>query len=181
MAGVVKRMSDLIRNATQSVFGHEGDMHYLLNRARHRGVTAIVGRALSGKTWTMLELARRLTAQGDCLVGYHEWTGLESSHLRYAVADLYRVWLEDASFRRQARMLWEQYKSRLVPAVGEMVGFLFEKLHGEFASDGVAGVVSTAFAKLAEAQKKFADGEVAPLLYEDAKSLTALVAYSGRK
>jgi hypothetical protein len=47
--------------------------------------------------WTLRELARRLTSETDCLLGYHPCTGPERSNLRYAVSDLYTHWLSDAS------------------------------------------------------------------------------------
>ena len=174
-------MTAIRADATQPVFGREEDLRYLLGRAAHRGVTIIVSRALNGKTWTMRELSRRLAAGDNYLVGCHEWTGLESSHLRYAVADLYREWLENSSLREQAKMLWGQHRSRLVPAVGQMVGLLFEKLHGELVSDGVGAIVRGVFDKLADAQKEFETGKIAPLAYEEAKSLTELVSIVSRR
>jgi hypothetical protein len=78
--------------------------------------------------------------------------------------------------RDQAISLWERHKDNLVPRIGQMVGALFEKLAGK--QMPVAGAVRAAFDGLAEAQKDLLSGglQLAPLPYDQALSLTDLVA-----
>ncbi|WP_250532316.1 hypothetical protein [Caballeronia sp. ATUFL_F1_KS39] len=79
-----------------------------------------------GKTWTLTEVARLLEEEGQFLVGYHESKGTETSHLLYAVSNLYARWLADSAMREQAIILWEQHKDNLVPRIGQMVGGLLK-------------------------------------------------------
>ena len=141
-------------------------------------MTALVARPLMGKTWVLNDLARRLTNGGECLVGYHESTGAESSHLLYAVSNLYARWLTDSSMRAQAVSLWHRHQHELVPRVAQMIGSLFDKLGGKQFPDGVGSLVSGAFDGLAGAQKDLLSGglSIAPLPYDQALSLTNLVA-----
>ena len=100
------------------LFGREPDIRFLCDRARHAGLTVVTARPLMGKTWTLTEVARRLEEEGAFIVGCHESKGAESSHLLYAVADLYTRWLEDSRMWDQARSLWERHRDGLVPRVG---------------------------------------------------------------
>jgi hypothetical protein len=43
--------------------GREGDLAYLLERARFKGLTAVVSRPQAGKSWLSIELARRLSQE----------------------------------------------------------------------------------------------------------------------
>jgi hypothetical protein len=149
-----------------------------MDRASRPGLTAVVARPLMGKTWTLTEVARRLLEEGRYLVGYHESKGAESSHLLYAVSNLYARWLADSTMREQAISLWERHRDNLVPRIGQMVGLLFEKLTRTQLPEGVATLVRSAFDGLAEAQKDLRSGglQIAPLAYDQALSLTDLVA-----
>jgi len=111
-----------------------------------------------GKTWTLTEVARRLLEEGSYLVGYHESTGGESSHLLYAVSSLYTRWLVDSTLRDQAISLWERHKEGLVPRIGKMVGMLLEKLGTSVAPAEVSGTVRAVFDGLAEAQEDLLGG-----------------------
>lgn len=166
------------------LFGREPDIHALIDRARQPGLTALVARPMMGKTWTLHEVARRLVEEGRFVVGYHESKGSETSHLLYAVSNLYARWLADSTMRDQALSLWQRHKETLVPRVGQMVGVLFDKLTAKQLPEGVAATVRSAFDGLAEAQKDLLGGglQLAPLPYDQAQSLVGLVGkISGRK
>lgn len=165
------------------LFGREREIHHLVDRAAGHGITAVAARPLMGKTWALTEVARRLVEQGSYLVGYHESKGGESSHLLYAVANLYERWLAEAPLRTQAISLWERHKDGLVPRIGEMAGKLFEKLGTTAAPAAVTSAVRGAFDWLVEAQKDLESGglQLAPLPYDQALSLTQLVAKVSRR
>ena len=76
------------------LFGREADIQHLFDCTKQSGVTAVVARPLMGKTWTLTEVARCLMKENHCLVGYHESTA--TSHLLYAVSNLYTRWLADS-------------------------------------------------------------------------------------
>jgi hypothetical protein len=169
-------MNEAFPDRRERLFGRMADIHHLTDRARQPGLTAVIARPLMGKTWTLAEVARLLDEEGRFLVGYHESKGSETSHLLYAVSNLYSRWLADATMREQAISLWDRHKDSLVPRVGQMVGVLFEKLGGR--QMPVAGAVRAAFDGLANAQKDLQTGglQLAPLPYDEALSLTELVA-----
>lgn len=177
-------MSGTYPDRRAELFGREPDIHFLCDRARHAGLTVVAARPLMGKTWTLVEVARRLEEEGTFIVGYHESKGAESSHLLYAVASLYTRWLDDSRMWDQARSLWERHKDGLVPRIGQAVGSIFEKLGGKLLPEGVAAIVQKAFDGLAQAQDDLLKGglQLAPLPYDEALALTNLVAtLSGKR
>jgi hypothetical protein len=117
---VSKQLSDAWIGAP--VFGRAEILEELIARSSNTGVTAMVGRPLAGKTWTLLEVRRRLNASADYLVGYAEARDRVSSLLLYAMMDLYTRWLENEPYPQQAPSLWERFRSDLVPSVGKMFG-----------------------------------------------------------
>lgn len=159
------------------LFGREAHVQKLMERASKGGLTAVAGRSLMGKTWVLTEVARRLCNEGGTLVGYHESKAAESSHLLYAVSDLYARWLADSTMRAQAISLWERHKGNLVPRVGQMIGGLFQGLAQQTPLEGLAALIRSAFYGLAEAQKDLQSGglQIAPLPYDQALSLIELV------
>ena len=171
-------VNNIFADRSEQLFGRETDVLCLLDRAKNSGMTALVARPLMGKTWLLNEVARRLTDGRQYLVGYHESTAAESSHLLYAVSNLYTRWLSDSSMREQAISLWQRHQHDLVPRIGQMIGSLFEKLAGKQFPGGVGGLVSGAFDGLASTQKDLLNGglNIAPLPYAQALSLTNLVA-----
>jgi tetratricopeptide (TPR) repeat protein len=177
-------MTDEFPDRREVLFGRIGDIGQLTDRATGEGLTVLKGRPLNGKTWVLQEVARELVAGGSHLVGYHEYRGGESSHLLYAVFDLYTRWLADSSMRSQALSLWHRHKSECIPAVGRSVGILFEKL-GAFAGagEGIGSLVSKMFDELSNSAKdlKTAGLSLAPLSYDQAASLVSLVAHVSRK
>ena len=104
-------------------------MERLLQRTRRTGLTAIVGAPQIGKSWLLMELARRLDRETDprCLVGFTLSPHGAPDPLLQVVSDLYQRWLADASDRQQIEMVWDQQKDRLLPAFARFVGKLSEK------------------------------------------------------
>ena len=178
-------MPDAIPNLHEQLFGRAQDVTRLMKRVHHPGLTAVVARPLMGKTSTLLEVQRRLLAEPQFLVGYAEAKGSESSHLQYAVEDLYTRWLANSTMREQAISMWECHEEgMLVPRIGQMVGTLFKELEKTLLPSGVGAVVKKVFEGLAAAQKDLLTGgmSLAPLPYDQALSLVKLVAkMSGRQ
>jgi hypothetical protein len=168
------------------MFGREPDIAFLMDRAQKQGLTAVVARPLMGKTWTLIETARRLREENNYIVGYHESKASEQSHLLYAVSDLYTRWLADNSLWAQAKSEWERHKGDLVPKVGKLVATLFEKLNKltRWAPESASSVVRATFDGLAEAQRDLVTGGLllSPLDYDQARDLARLVRQvSGRR
>jgi tetratricopeptide (TPR) repeat protein len=166
-------------NRSEQIFGREADLQWLFRRADSPGLTVIAGRPLMGKSWMLLELARRLTEQGSHVIGYHEYKGGETSHLLYAVANLYENWLSDSTMLQQAVSLWQQHKVELLPRVAEFVGPLLSALvKAKGAPSAVGELVKTAFDRLAEAATQLRTGglDLSPLPYDQALSLVRVVA-----
>jgi hypothetical protein len=71
------------------LFGREGDLAALIKRARYKGLTAVVARPQMGKSWLLIELARRLGAehQPPYLVGFAESFGETPDLLLRTVVD----------------------------------------------------------------------------------------------
>lgn len=176
-------MVDTFPDRRERMFGRAADVRYLIERAHSRGVTIVVGRPLMGKTWALMETARELLDEGRFFVGYHESTATESSHLLYAVSDLYARWLQDSSMREQAISLWGRHKEEVVPRIGKVFGKLIEKLGSKYLPGGAASLVRSAFDALAEAQKDLLSGGIqrAQLPYEQALSLVELIAKIGKR
>jgi tetratricopeptide (TPR) repeat protein len=172
-------------NHSQEMFGREPDLKVLIDRAQKPGLTAVTARPLMGKTWTLVETARRLSERGDCIVGYHESKGAESSHLLYVVSDLYARWLADSSMMGQAKSQWSRHKRNLIPKLGQALGKLFEISNEASGSNIEAGqLVRKTFEKLSDANKDLITGGVPlpPLTYDQARQLTNLVKQiSGKK
>ncbi len=85
------------------LFGRAADLGRLEARvdACARGLTVLTAKPLTGKTWLLTELGRRLDTSTDrpFLVGYHEITGQEPDGLLRVLKDLYGRWLADAGMR----------------------------------------------------------------------------------
>jgi hypothetical protein len=110
------------------LFGREGDLAYLLERARFKGLTAVVARPQMGKSWVLTELARRLGTerQPPYLVGFAESFGETPDLLLRTVVDLYARWLSDAGLWQRAKKVWENEKPNLLPAVAKAVAKIFK-------------------------------------------------------
>ena len=99
-------------NRAYRLFGREADLAALLRRTQRSGLTAIVGPPQIGKSWLLMELARRLDRETNprCLVGFTRSPKGANDPLLQVVSDLYQRWLADARAREQLRAVWEQQK-----------------------------------------------------------------------
>src|SRR5436190_2020967 len=98
----------------------------MLQRTQHSGLTAIIGPPQMGKSWLLMELARRLQHETNsrCLVGFTRSPKGASDPLLQVVSDLYQRWLADARAWEQLKTVWEQPKDGLLPAFARFVGKL---------------------------------------------------------
>jgi hypothetical protein len=118
-----------LENRTDCLFGREADLESLCERASRTGLTAIVGPPQIGKSWLLMEMARRLDRESKprCLVGFTRSPRGASDPLLQVVSDLYQRWLSDSAALEQLRAIWEQQKGRFLPAFARFVGKLSEK------------------------------------------------------
>jgi len=118
-----------LKDRTDRLFGREADLDKLHDRASRAGLTAVVGPPQIGKSWLLMEMARRLSQQTDplWLVGFTRSPRGAHDPLLQVVSDLYQRWLSDASAWEQIKTTWEQQKDRLLPAFARFVGKLSEK------------------------------------------------------
>jgi hypothetical protein len=118
-----------LEDRTDRLFGREADLETLCERARRTGLTAIVGQPQIGKSWLLMEVARRLDRETEprCLVGFTRSPKGANDPLLQVVSDLYQRWLADAGAWQRMRTVWEQQKDRLLPAFAKFVGKLSEK------------------------------------------------------
>jgi len=95
-----------LKDRTDRLFGREADLDKLHDRASRAGLTAVVGPPQIGKSWLLMEMARRLSQQTDplWLVGFTRSPRGAHDPLLQVVSDLYQRWLSDAS-------AWEQIKT----------------------------------------------------------------------
>jgi hypothetical protein len=180
---------------SQALYGREPDLAYLLERSQRSGLTAVVGRAQMGKSWLLVELARRLSLDGGrgrsganplslagpprSLVGFIESQGLTADLLLRGAVDLYTSWLSDSSFREQARVVYAQQKKEIVGKTGEAFGEILEKLSKLVPSplESVSGLVKYTFDGLAAVNREMLSGgvQLARLSIEQGRDLLALV------
>ena len=118
-----------LENRADRLFGREADLTWLLQRTQRFGLTAITGPSQIGKSWLLMELARRLDRETNprCLVGFTRSPKGANDPLLQVVSDLYQRWLADARAWEQLRAVWEQQKDGLLPAFARFVGKLSEK------------------------------------------------------
>lgn len=167
------------------LFGRKHDLNHLVTRAKHKGITAVAGRPQMGKSWLLTELARFLSTDYEprFQVGFTESSGQTADLLLRSVIDLYTRWLSDATYRQQARVLWEQQKGDLVVGTGKAVGTLFEKLSKSIgpAAEPLGGIVKEVFEALAKVNQTFVTGnvQIPQLQYEQARDLVKMVSRLG--
>lgn len=170
-------MPNKFSDRSEHLFGRANQVRYIVDRSRVRGLTLVWGRPKMGKTWTLTEAARHMIEDEGLLIGYHESTGAESSHLLYAVADLYANWLSDSTMLEQARIAWDQHQTKLIPRLGKAIGSLFRTL-ATASGDVLAGsIVRKTFDGLAELQQDLTTGSISleALPFDQALTLTKLV------
>jgi hypothetical protein len=118
-----------LEDRTGRLFGREGALGRLLQRAEDTGLIAILGPPQIGKSWLLMELARRLELKTEppWFVGFTRSPKGANDPLLQAVSDLYQRWLKDAGGWQQLKTVWEQQKDGLLPAFARFVGKLSEK------------------------------------------------------
>ena len=118
-----------LENRTDRLFGRDADLDRLLQQTERTGLTAIVGQAQIGKSWLLMELARRLDRETEprCLVGLTRSPKGANDPLLQVVSDLYQRWLADAGAWEQLKSVWDQQRDGLLPAFARFVGKLSEK------------------------------------------------------
>jgi len=118
-----------LEDRTTRLFGRDGELDRLLLRTGGTGLTAIVGPPQIGKSWLLMELARRLDQDSGprWLVGFTRSPRGANDPLLQVVSDLYQRWLTDANAWEQLKTVWEQQKDGLLPAFARFVGKLWEK------------------------------------------------------
>ncbi len=160
------------------LFGREGDLAHLTERAEVKGLTAIVARPAMGKSWLLTELSRRLSEDYDPpqLVGFARSYGETPDLLLRAVTDLYARWLSDTDSLEQAKMVWDQQKDGLLPGVAKAVGSIFKEL--DPIAKPITSAVSEALNGLVAANATLKSGglKLPSLLYEQARDLMQAVA-----
>src|SRR3954470_12253839 len=99
-------MSQLL--AKDPIFGRTNDLKILDHRIQKPGLTVLAARPQQGKTLLLRHFVDRLRQNPDPktpLVGYFESQQTADDHLLYAIQDLYRTWIESASFLEQGKSL----------------------------------------------------------------------------
>ena len=174
---------------SQTLFGRQPDLDYLLQRTDQPGLTAIVGRPMMGKSWLLTELARQLSiakppapsilAQPPILVGYTEAEGETADLLLRSVVDLYSRWLSNSTYWEQAQITYQQQNKDLLGKAGVAFGTLFEKLSklGSKPGEAVGSLVKEAFENLASANRDLLTGgiQLPRLQIDQARDLLSLV------
>ncbi|HUN58209.1 MAG TPA: hypothetical protein VMU41_08850, partial [Candidatus Binataceae bacterium] len=160
-----------IPNRSDRLFGREQDLRELSKSADRKGVTVIVGRPMMGKSWVLAELARRLAQNGHWLVGRAQSYGQSSDVMLYAVVDLYQRWLSDLNYRKQAKLVWQQEREKLLPTLAKAFGAIFKIVPG--VGRPTAEVVKGAIEGLLTANEDLKTGgtKLPALAYEQARDL----------
>lgn len=165
------------------LFGREPDIIHLLNRAQAPGLTAVVGPPRMGKTWLLEEVARRLTTDAGCLVGYHESKSTSADLFLRTVVDLYTRWLADAGMREQAHAMWKKHKGDFFGTAATAFGEILTSLGGAGPPGKVGEVIGKALGALVKENAQFKAGWVTlqPLDYDQARDLVKLVAQVSKR
>jgi hypothetical protein len=173
------RAAAAIKNQTDRLFGRDADLARLLRRTRRAGLTAIVGQPQIGKSWLLMELARRLDREAEPrhLVGFSSSPKGANDPLLQVVWDLYLRWLADAGTSEQLLAVWGQQKDRLLHAFARLVGRLSEKAAKPILGELPAAAIKEAMDALVAASEGLRTGQlnVAPLQYTEAQAVVGLV------
>jgi hypothetical protein len=163
---------------SEILFGREQDLAFLEERARESGITAVVAPPQRGKSWLLMELARRpslgrapnesrlqtipLSAPMHFLVGFASAEGSTSDQMLRAVVDLYTRWLSGSDYRDQAQVLWQQHKNDLVGKTAEAIGPIVNEISklGGKPTEVVGGLVSKALGALVSANRDLVSGGI---------------------
>ncbi len=156
-------------------FGRKSELAYLRARAEARGLTAIVGRPQAGKSWLLEEFRDQLAADDGFQVGYAESTGQYADLLLRSLSNLYKSWLSNASYMKQAASLWKRHKKDLIAKAGGTIGSTLGKFleSQNPAAKGVGRVIDDWFKSLRKVDTDLREGGVfLPVLsYDQARDL----------
>ena len=170
----------------EKLCGREDVIAALVERTRQTGLTALTADPLMDKSWVLQEVARRLEAAGDCLVGWHASFGQGRLALLYALTDLHTTWLANAGLVEQAasvvRSERPDFLMRFGPAFARVSAKLAEGLpvFGKALGQAIQEVMDG----LAAASPRLAGGSITlPRLDHDQArdAVAALSAISGRR
>lgn len=164
----------LFKDRRGEMFGRMRVLETLRHRAERPGLTALVGRPQAGKSWLVEELARTLTDDHECIVGYHQSGGAPDNVLR-AVQDLYIRWLSNSSYREQARLVWQAQSGGLLTGAAQVLSKVFGEMPG--VSKPAGELVKSAILSLLQARQDLRTGRLAlsPIQGDQARELLALV------
>jgi hypothetical protein len=126
------------------LFGREKNLIDLQERATQSGITEVVARPQMGKSWLLMELARRLSlgkapreapletmgllGSGHYLVGFSSAEGSTPDQMLRALVNLYTRWGDGSSFRQQSQLVFRHFQGDLVGRTGEAVGTIVKEL-----------------------------------------------------
>ncbi|MFN7976378.1 MAG: hypothetical protein U0166_29270, partial [Acidobacteriota bacterium] len=171
-------MTEPLHDRSDILFGRAQDISYLLSRAERTGLTVISGRARSGKSWTLLEVAHLLSASR--LVGFARNYGQYPDLLLRAIDDLYQRWLSQASALQQACRLWDTEKGKLLPGLASSLAGIFAGAPGP--QQPLATLIKDAIEGAVAASARFSTGAQLPRLdYDLARDFVSACAALGPK
>jgi hypothetical protein len=184
------------QDPSKPFFGREADITKLYERVKRRGITAVVGRPMMGKSRLLAEFASQLDSDSklqsrrtflipgimlsNCyLVGFFQTAGESSDVLLRAVENLYTRWLSNLEFSKQAQIVWRQQKKDFIGKVGQAVGTIFEKISklGTHTLSAVGAVVKETLDGLVAANRELLSGglQLPRLQSDQARELVSLV------
>ncbi len=155
------------------LFGREPDLEALCTRVQIKGLTAVAARPQMGKSWLLIELARRLSQDHEPrhLVGFAEAFGETPDLLLRTVIDLYQRWLAAASYRDQALKVWRDQKPNLLPGFAStLANSLTDLPFLDAIKDAIQGLIA------AGQDLKTGGVQLPKLSYEQALDLVSAVA-----
>ncbi len=163
--------------AAKPIFGRTKEIAYLLERIKTPGVTFVAGRPQMGKSRLIEEIRDSEWVRDNCLAGYHEASRGEYSLFRAALADLYKKWVQTASFREQGESLLKRHKDGLLAKVGgNTINALAELLRPIDPTGGTTRSVQSIFAGMGAVDKDLRTaGLEQPITYEDALDLLTIL------
>lgn len=159
----------------ETLFGRSHALEVMRRRADHPGLTALVGRPQSGKSWLLQELARTLTEDQGLLVGYQESKGGAPDNLLHAVQDLYTRWLSDSTYREQAKAAYKQHSKGLLAAGVRVLAEVFSEMPG--IANPIGKLVESGLNGMLRAREDLSTGRLIlpPLQYDQAQDLLRLI------
>jgi len=158
------------------LFGRQPDLKYLESRVRTQGLTFIVGQPRMGKTWLVSRFCENLEKEGRWLFGYYESTADEHDLLSSTVADLYRRWLTQASYKDQLKSILERHRGEMMGKAGTAVGAILSAVIN-LPTPGIGDMVANVFQGLKAAADDLKTGgrQFQPVPYDICRDLVSIV------